>query len=456
MYRSLIISAFLLQTVMSSHGQNNPDKKLTKELDEIISNNYSSVSPGCAVLVSKKGAVIYEKAFGIADLELHVPMQSGMIFRIGSMTKQYTAIAILQLVDQGKIDLQDSIQKFIKDFPNKGHTITIEHLLTHTSGIAGYDGLDFYSAAAERLEYTPRQIIDSLKGSSLTFIPGSKFHYSNSNYFILAYIIEIASGKPYKNYLQENIFDQSGLSNTFYDDPGVIIPNRCSGYTKNGSKYLNATYRSMSSIYGTGALMANIADLFKWHQELYSYKIVKKETLDRATTPFELSNGTRSQYGYGWFVTDYQGSKSIGHSGAIDGFRSMEVFFPEQDIFVTLLFNSDNDQFNSLFEDIADLLLGKRSNAVKLKISEQILDGYIGTYKNEKFHVSFKIYKENGVLYSDLSNGTGAHMKLKPRSDRKFDLAITTPTIIEFIVENGKVTRLIASQKDRNEFIKIE
>ena len=225
-----------------------------------------------------------------------------------------------------------------------------------------------------------------------------------------------------------------------------------------GADFQNAGFISMSQVFSAGALLSNVGDLFQWHQALYSYKLVKKETLERAFTPFRLSDGTLSEYGYGWFIKDWKGKKSIGHGGAIDGFRSMEVYFPEEDIYVTMLFNSDNNSFLNLTENVADLTIGKAQfkQGRNLKLSEQILNRYVGTYKNDKFNVTIKVYMENGVLYSDLSNGTGSHMEMVPQSETKFALTIKTPTTVEFVLENDKSTKLIATQKEKVEFIRIE
>ena len=458
MSKSLFSVCSLILVTLISFAQAKADKQLINDLDQLINDRYKTVAPGCVILVAKKGKVIFEKAFGTANLELNVPMKTEMIFRIGSMTKQYTAIAILQLLEQGKISLEDSIQKFIRDFPPKGYTITIENLLTHTSGIIGYDVLDFKIPNTIRIDFDTKQIIDSLAKRPLEFAPSSRYNYSNSNYLLLGYIIEQVSGKTYEDYLRENIFNPVGLSNTFYESPTSVIRNRASGYAMEGADFQNAGFISMSQVFSAGALLSNVGDLFQWHQALYSYKLVKKETLERAFTPFRLSDGTLSEYGYGWFIKDWKGKKSIGHGGAIDGFRSMEVYFPEEDIYVTMLFNSDNNSFLNLTENVADLTIGKAQfkQGRNLKLSEQILNRYVGTYKNDKFNVTIKVYMENGVLYSDLSNGTGSHMEMVPQSETKFALTIKTPTTVEFVLENDKSTKLIATQKEKVEFIRIE
>ena len=253
MSKSLFSVCSLILVTLISFAQAKADKQLIKDLDQLINDRYKTVAPGCVILVAKKGKVIFEKAFGTANLELNVPMKTEMIFRIGSMTKQYTAIAILQLLEQGKISLKDSIQKFIRDFPPKGYTITIENLLTHTSGIIGYDVLDFKIPNTIRIDFDTKQIIDSLAKRPLDFAPSSRYNYSNSNYLLLGYIIEQVSGKTYEDYLRENIFNPVGLSNTFYESPTSVIRNRASCYAMEGADFQNAGFISMSQVFSAGA-----------------------------------------------------------------------------------------------------------------------------------------------------------------------------------------------------------
>ncbi|MES2332152.1 MAG: serine hydrolase [Bacteroidota bacterium] len=461
MNRITTLLLFFFVTFSTANAQSKENKLLEKNIDDLISGKLSSLSPGCVVLVAKKGKVIYEKSFGSANIELNTPMQPEMIFRIGSMTKQYTAIAILQLVEQGKISLQDSIQRFINDFPYKGYTITIENLLTHTSGITDYEVLDAHIPNAIRIDFPAKQLIDSFAKLPLEFIPSTKYNYSNSNYFLLGYIIEKVSGQSYKQYLLENLFKPAGLASTFYDSPSQIITNRVNGYIKDSAGYKNAGYLSMSMVYSAGALLSNVSDVFKWHQALYAYKLVKKETLEKAFTPYKLKDGKLTQYGYGWFIKDFQESPSIGHGGAIDGFRSMEFYLPDQDIFVAALFNSENDAVIDLVDNISMLAIGKTLPSYKdLKLADSVLNRYTGTYKfitdDTSLNVSLKIYNNKGRLYGDLSNGTGSGMIFLPQSETNFVLAIRTPTSVDFIIEKGKVTKMIWVQKKKTELIKVE
>ncbi|NBR13901.1 MAG: serine hydrolase [Crocinitomicaceae bacterium] len=383
-----------------------------------------------------------------------------MVFRIGSITKQFTAMAILQLVDKGQITLTDSIQKFIKDFHFKGKTITIENLLTHTSGIKGYEQIDPKVPNAMRVDFSPKAVIDSLDKLSLEFDPNTRYNYSNSNYFLLGYIIEQVSGKSYQQYVKENIIGPAGLSSTFYESQTQLIPNRANGYSLSEGKYWNTDFISMSLVYSAGALRSTVSDLYKWHKALYEGKIVKKETFLKAIQPYKLADGKQIDYGYGFFNKTENGINSIGHGGAIDGFRAIEMYYPEQEIYITLLCNSESDNFERFFQSISNIILGiKTENEQKeIKLSGEILDSYIGTYQNEKYKVSIKIYMANGRIYGDLSNGTGSFLMFIALTETKFFLPDIqrVKTSADFVKENGKVTKLILTQEQPVEFTKIE
>ena len=438
----------------SAYGQSQKSSTLTDSLDELITARQAAVAPGCVVLVAKNGNIIYKKAFGKANLELNVPMQPDMVFRIGSVTKQYTAVAILQLIEQGKISLQDSIQKYIQDYPSKEHTITIENLLTHTSGIIDYEALDFPIPNAIRIDFPAKQIIDSFGKLPLEFTPGTKYHYSNSNYFLLSYIIGQVSGKSYKDYLKENVFEPAGLSSTYYDSPTDIIPNRVNGYARYNSQYFNAGYISMSQVFGAGALLSNVDDLYKWHQALYSYKIIKKESLEKAFTPYRLSDGSLSSYGYGWFIKTRNGVKSIEHSGGIDGFQSDEIYFPQQDIFIATLYNSLNEggsdmSFMALDNDIATLSVGGQLNK-EIKVDNSLLQRYVGVYETDPKHQGI-VTLENGQLYLEAPGGGLPKSPLFAKSETLFFLKVIDAEVEFTKDKDGKVTQLVVHFQGQNQ-----
>src|SRR5579871_14461 len=455
MKRSIFLFASLSFFGSFAQCQDTTSKSLERSVDSLLGAQFHANEPGCVVLIAKNGQVVYEKAFGSADLELKVPMRPDMIFRLGSGTKQYTAIAILQLVEQGKITLQDSIQKFIKGFPSNSHLLTIENLLTHTSGIMDYETLDIHIPFAFRIDLPPKQIVDSLKDHPLEFTPGSKFEYSNSNFFLLGYIIELVTGKPYPQYMQDNIFTPLGLANTYYDDETRIIPGKVNGYKKDGADYKNAEYIGMSQAYAAGALMSNVDDMFKWHLALYADKAVTEKTLQKAFTAFKLSDGTIDKYGYGWYIDPTQGIHSIEHAGSIDGFRSNEIYLPDQDIFVATLFNIENDKTLLLANTIAALASGKHLKGT-VSVSDSLFSNYMGTYQMVSDPKrTIVIARENQQMYIRFSQN--ATVPMIALTETKFTMqGVNPPATIEFQSENGQITKAIISQKGLFEWKKIK
>lgn len=442
------------------------EDKMAKSVDSLVVPQFKPNEPGVSILIAKHGQIVYEKAFGSANVELNVPMQLDMVFRIGSITKQFTAIGILQLAEQGKISLQDSVQKYIKAFPSKGYKITIENLLTHTSGIIDYTSIDDPDPYIERRDFTPQSLINYFKNEPLQFSPGTKFSYSNSNYVLLAYIVEIVSGKPYHEYMKENVLQPAGLTNTFYADENTIVPGRVAGYTRHRGFYENCDYQTISLGYGCGDLLSTVEDLYKWNNALLANKLVKKETLEKAFTPFTLKNGTHTTYGYGWFIDSALGKKCIHHEGQVSGFIAEEEYFPDAETYIALMTNvktgDDTTDFSDnrfrLFNNIFSLALG-RSLLKEAVINDTILDKYVGIYtatfkKNSKL----TIYKKDGKLYMNLSNGTGKNMVMLPQSDTTFLLPDVKwiKTSCEFINEDGNVSKLFFTQDKRYEWKKVK
>ncbi|MBS1648284.1 MAG: beta-lactamase family protein [Bacteroidetes bacterium] len=430
----------------SSYGQSKHDRKLSKSLDELIPKRLKEIAPGCVVLIAKDNKVVYKKAFGMANTELNIPMQPNMLFRTGSMGKQYTAIGILQLVEQGKISLQDSIQKYIKNFPSKGYTITIENLLTNTSGIKDYLS-EISNPSKQKETYTPKEGVDYIKDEPLNFKPGSEFRYSNSNYYLLGYIIEMVTGKTFENYLKENVLDPADLKNTFYIHPEKNIPDMPQGYSKFDGKIEKANLQEVTIMYSAGALISNADDIYKWHEALYNQQLVKKETLEKATTAFQFPEGTFSEYGYGWFIKNIDGSKTIEHSGSTDGFQSDEIYLPNENVFIVTLFNcyeADMD-WQLLTNDIARLAIGKPLND-EVKLSESILKAYVGTYEvnlnniNHKLIVTFT----DGRLSVEASNPDDRLPKvfLYAKSENEFYMK-EAPLRFEFVKDSNNVLKII-------------
>lgn len=305
--------------------------------DKVLNSSFSN-GPGCAALVSVNGNAEYSHCTGKANIELDVPIKLEHKFRIGSITKQFTAIAILILEERGQLSVNDPIHKYLPDFPKKKHTITIEHLLTHTSGLKSYTEPDIMNEDFMRVYHHPDSLANSFSGHPLAFEPGSEFSYCNSGYHLLGLIIERVSGMSYSAFLKKEIFDVAGMKDSRTDSNKEIIKDRISGYDPFVGP-VNAQYIDMSIPYSAGNILSTVSDLNLWYKALFSYKIVKKETLMRAHTSFKLSNGKTPGYGYGWGIDEVKGQPVIRHSGGIPGFLSTAIYFPEQGLLTVVLSN---------------------------------------------------------------------------------------------------------------------
>ena len=328
------------------------ESQLGYKLDSALNKQFKPNEPGCAVLISKKGQILYKKAFGMANLELNVPMSSDMVFGIASITKQFTGIAIMQLVEKNKINLQDSINKYIPDYPTHGYYISIEHLLTHTSGIKNFMALEDFDSIVKRIEYNnPMDFINIFKNESMDFAPGTKWNYSNSGYFLLGYIIEKVSGITYQQYIEENILKPAGMTNSYYNDYKKIIKNRVTGYGKDENGFTNPLNLNSTVAYSAGSLLSTVEDMFNYYQALNSYKLVSKESLDKTRTRYKLSNGKETNYGYGVEIADW-GVPVIYHLGGGSGFFTLQLYYPEKDLNFILFTNC-----KSYFDDVNDFAL---------------------------------------------------------------------------------------------------
>lgn len=388
-----------------------------------------------------------------------------MVFNIGSISKQFTAAGLLRLVEQGKIHLTDSIQQYIRDYPWKGHRITIENLLTHTSGIVDYMSLDDPDPYAERKDWKPDQLIHYFDGLPLQFEPGTKYSYTNSGYTILAYIIQTVTGIPFHTYMKDSVLSLAGLTHTGYADAMTVVPGLVQGYTRNLGYYQNAEYLSMTLAYGAGDLHSTSEDLLRWNCALLAGKVVSPANLKKAWTSFRLPDGTNTHYGYAWFVDSLAGEPCIHHEGQINGFISMEKYFPVEDLYVCTMTNvlsgEDTTSFSrdryNLMQEVAEAALGKLVKT-GVDLPEAVLDRYVGTYVsagNPKQKVI--IYKEKGHLYADLSNRTGMHMVLVPMDSTKFILpdVVRIKTTVEFTFTAGKVDGGIWVQEKPYKFVRV-
>ncbi len=407
--------------------------------DKLLSEQFHPDAPGTAALVARNGQVIYKNAFGMANLELQVPMQIDQVFRIGSITKQFTAVAILQLAEQGKLGLQDSITKFIPDYPTQGNTITIENLLTHTSGIQDYARIKD-SAKKGEVDYSPAEMIGFFENRPLRFAPGTRWEYSNSNYVLLGYIIEMITGEPYSEYLDKQIFKPAGMTNSSYATDIRITRNRADGYSMGDQGIENARYLSMTQPYAAGAIQSTVLDMFKWHQALYSYKLITQASLDKALSRFTLSTGDETNYGYGWRFGYIQDSPSIWHGGMINGYVAMEMYLPVEDVFVAVFSNCDCNSPEDVTAKLAALAIGETYDYKAVVLADSLLADYAGVYENGKGLLRVITVADHQLF---AQSGRGPKSKVDAYANDKFAYATDSLSRIDFVRDtNGAIKSL--------------
>ena len=311
-----------------------------------------------SVLVAEKGKVILKKGYGLANMEWNIPNTADTRFRLGSITKQFTSMLIMQLVEQGKIKLDAPLSTYLPDYrKDTGSKVTIHQLLNHTSGIPSYTGIPGFFANEVRDPYTPDEFIRKYCSGELEFEPGAKFKYNNSGYFILGAVIEHVTGKPYAVVLREKIFSPLGMDASGYDLHTPIITKRAAGYQKGLNGYVNAPYLDMSIPYAAGSLYSTVEDLYIWDRALYTDKLLSPKMKAKLFTPYMKG------YGYGWGIgTREIGSRkvnTIGHGGGIHGFNTLITRYVDQQHLVVLLNNTGGTKLGEMTAQIANLLYGE-------------------------------------------------------------------------------------------------
>ncbi|WP_159699272.1 serine hydrolase [Massilia sp. 9I] len=362
------------------------EQGLAGRIDAAIAPYFKADAPGATVIVVKDGKTVLRRAYGMADTSKNIDMTPEMALRIGSLTKQFTATAILMLLEEGKLSLDDDITRHLPDYPTRGKKITIEHLLTHTSGIVSYTSKPGYGAGMAQ-NLTVAQMIDSFKNDPLDFEPGSQFRYNNSGYFLLGAIIEKVSGQSYASFLEQRIFKPLGMNDTYYEGVGRSKAPVAAGHTRSGTGFGPAKPLSMTQPYAAGSLVSTVDDLARWDAAVSSGKLLKPASWQRAFTPYRLSDGKPTTYGYGWGISQVQGSAAIGHSGGINGFSTYGLRLPDQKVYVAVLTNSDAGPANPsvVARKAAAIAIGKPYREfTEAKLDAAALDAVAGTYEVEK------------------------------------------------------------------------
>ncbi len=311
--------------------------------------------PGLSLAVVQDGRTLKLQGYGFADLELKAAVTPDTVFEIGSMTKQFVAVAIMTLVEQGKVGLDDSPAKYLPDLPSAWRAVTIRQLLTHTSGIPDFEEVLGYGAY--RIPTTAEQLIAKVADRPMDFPPGTGWHYSNTGYYLLGLIVEKASGEPYVTVIEKRILGPAGMTRTRSSTPAEIIAGRASGYALEGGRVENRDPVQPTAVGGAGDLVSTVGDLVRWNSFLDAHSVLSNESYAKIWTDQPLADGSLSGYGFGWFVTPVRGHRAQEHSGGTAGFSSDILRLPDDRVTVIVLTNTYSANPVAIASHIARLLV---------------------------------------------------------------------------------------------------
>lgn len=396
-----------------------------------------------SVLVARGDEVLLNKGYGSADLEKQIPNDPKTKFRLASVTKQFTAAAILLLEERGKLKIEDPVKNYLPDAPAAWDKITICHLLTHTSGIPGFTEFPDYSLT-QMNPATPEQLVARFRDKPLEFVPGEKWNYSNSGYVLLGYLIEKVSGTSYAKFVQENIFSPLGMKDSGYDSNEDVIEHRATGYARGASGPVKAAYIHMSIPFSAGALYSTTEDLLRWESGLFGGELLKAESLQKMTTPF------KSGYALGVGVLTKDGHKVISHSGGIEGFRTHLSYFPDGKYTIAVLSNLETNAVEKIASKLADLLYGitrkPSKERTEITVPVEVLQRYVGTYELT-LRMKNYIRLEGDRLTTQLTGQKT--LPLFAETETKFFLKAVDAQL-EFVKnEKGEITHLVMYQNGR-------
>ena len=421
------------------------DEQIAAKAEEYLSAAVKFDHFSGSVLVARDGKPIFSRGYGMANYELKMPNSPRTAFRLGSITKQFTSAAIMQLQERGKLSITDSICKYLENCPAAWQPITIRHLMTHTSGIPNYTSFPGFFEKNSVQPYTFAGFVDEFRSKPLEFTPGEKFAYSNSGYYLLGLIIEKASGATYAHFLRENIFTPLMMNNSGYDDTRSLVPNRASGYIWSDKSFVNAPYLNMVIPYAAGALYSTTEDLLRWEQSLNTEKILKKKSLDEIFTPF------KENYGYGWGINKLGEHKLISHGGGINGFATNIMRFPDDRLTVIVLSNNEEAKSGAIARNLAAIVFGmpyKIPEEIKsVEIAADTLKKYAGEYQLAPNFV-ITVTVEDGKL---MAQATGQpKFQLFAKSESEFFLTVVDAQVTFVKNDKGEVTSLVLHQGGRD------
>jgi CubicO group peptidase (beta-lactamase class C family) len=396
------------------------------------------------VLVAKDGKTLFSNGYGFANAEHGVLNNVDTKFRLGSITKQFTAVAVLQLEEQGKLKVSDPMCSYVANCPESWKPITLHHLLTHTSGLFNFTSDPEYPAKI-MLPSPPAKTLEKIRDKPLRFEPGARFEYSNSGYLALAIVVEKASGESYPAYMTKHVFQPAGMNDSGHDDHRPVLKNRATGYEGMGPGLRHAAYHDMTIPIGAGDLYSTAADLVRWDRALEGDKLLKAPARTKLFTP------EKSNYAYGWIVTKTHNRASQMHGGGIDGFSTVITRFPEERLVVIALSNNTSPLTVKIGRDLAAIFLGEKFEMPKVRtaitLPAETLERCVGKFALAPGAV-MSITREGGQMYAQLT-GQGK-IEIFAESPTSFFPRVVDALITFEIGADGKAASLTLHQNGRD------
>ncbi len=450
---TLLSSAAMLcanprSATFGSGGASPQTSPAISRMEQIVQDSVSRKVFMGAVLVARGDEILLEKGYGFANLELNVPDTPSTKFRLGSVTKQFTAAAIMLLQERGKLNVVDLVKKYMPDAPAAWDNITIFNVLTHTSGIPNYTGFPDYPPL-QGIPTTPEKLVARFLDKPLDFQPGERYSYSNSGYVLLGYLIEKISGESYEKFLREDIFTPMGMNDSGYDSNTAIIPHRAEGYAPGPTGIINADYADMTVPFAAGALYSTTEDLLRWEKGLYGGKLLKPDSLVRMTMPF------RNNYAFGLEVRTVHGHKVINHGGSIQGFNTMVAYYPGDKLEVIVLSNINGAAPQDLAAQLAAVAHGEKvilpSERKQIQVDPKVFDGYAGRYQLTP-NVAVTVTHEGDHLFSQ--SNAQPKSEIFPEAENDYFMK-TADVQITFVTDShGRATELILHQNGQDRHAK--
>lgn len=468
----MIVAALVIARPMPAQ-----DKK-SAAVDEVFADVATAGSPGCALAVAREGKIVYEKGYGLANIEENVAITPHTVFDIGSTSKQFTAASILLLEKQGKLSVNDDIRKYVPEIPDYGHKITILHLLNHTSGLRDYLTLfELAGVNTDSVTTDDDALAIVAHQKALNFAPGSDWLYSNTGFFLLSVIVKRVSGETLTQFAAENIFQPLEMKSTVYrDDHTLIVPNRALAYDrkeKDAGYAINVSYFEQT---GDGAVHTTVEDLLKWDENFYTGRVGGKDLLAELQEPGKLNNGKTLDYAKGLFVGLYRGLRFVDHGGSWGGYRAQLLRFPEQHFSVACLCNVGNADPDRRAHRVADVYLAKvmkaaapapeqpekSENKATVPLTSEKLADFAGKFHSDELRATYLLAANGDKLeLASIQSGDGflhatKHLALRPVGQDEFVVDEEGLTFDFLRDAAGKITgfRLDAGRTKGLEFLR--